>query len=368
LRTAAAQWRACIGDGLTTMATPLVIAIDGMGGDHAPESVIGGLDLVARRMRDVRFLVHGDGARLESLLNVHPAAKAACTVRSAERALGMDVKPSQAMRQGRGSSLWNAIVSVEEGEAAAVVSAGNTGALMAIAMLRLRKMQGIHRPALVASWPTLRGISCVLDVGANVEADATQLVEFAIMGEAFFRAVHGAARPSIGLLNVGSEDEKGHEQIRQAAVLMRESGVELDFRGFVEGDDIGKGTVDVVVTDGFAGNIALKTAEGTARQVGGYLKEALSGGPLARIGALFAYPALRRLKAKMDPGRVNGGVFLGLNGLVVKSHGGADAGSFASAVKVALSMARSSYRTEIETQLAKLAAAPAPTAAAGGAS
>jgi glycerol-3-phosphate acyltransferase PlsX len=347
------------------MASTQVIAIDGMGGDHAPESVIGGLDLLARRTRDVRFLVHGDAARLEHLLAAHSAARAVCTVRPAERALGMDVKPSQAMRQGRGTSLWNAVASVEEGEAAAVVSAGNTGALMAIAMLRLRKMQGIHRPALVASWPTQRGVSCVLDVGANVEADATQLVEFAIMGEAFFRAVHGVERPSIGLLNVGSEDEKGHEEIRQAATLMRVSGVDLDFRGFIEGDDIGKGTVDVVVTDGFTGNIALKTAEGTARQVGGYLKEALTGGPFARLGAVLAYPALQRLKAKMDPGRVNGGVFLGLNGLVVKSHGGADASSFASAVRVALSMARSHYRDEIAGQLAKLASASIPEAAAG---
>ncbi len=352
------------------MATPLLLAIDGMGGDHAPDSVIGGIDLVARRTRDVRFLVHGDAGRLAALLDTHPAAKAVCDVRAAERALGMDVKPAQAMRQGRGSSLWNAVASVEDGEAAAVVSAGNTGALMAIAMLRLRKMQGIHRPALVASWPTIKGVSCVLDVGANVEADATQLVEFAIMGEAFFRAVHGVARPSVGLLNVGSEDEKGHEEIRQAAALMRDSGIDVDYRGFVEGDDIGKGTVDVVVTDGFSGNIALKTAEGTARQVGAYLKEALSGGPLARVGALFAYPALRRLKAKMDPGRVNGGVFLGLNGLVVKSHGGADASSFASAVRVAVSMARSSYRDEIAGQLARLAhaSAPAQAAAAGDAS
>lgn len=345
------------------MAKALVISIDGMGGDHAPASVVGGLDLIAKRGRDIRFLIHGDKAQLDTLLDAHPSAKAISEVRPADRALGMDVKPSQAMRQGRGSSLWNAIASVEDGEAAAIVSAGNTGALMAIAMLRLRKMQGVHRPALVASWPTTRGVSCVLDVGANVEADSTQLVEFAIMGEAFFRAVHGTARPSVGLLNVGSEDEKGHEEIRAASVLIRESGLDLDFRGFVEGDDIGKGTVDVVVTDGFSGNIALKTAEGTARQVGGYLREALTGGPFARLGALLAYPSLQKLKAKMDPGRVNGGVFLGLNGLVVKSHGSADAGSFASAVRVALSMARSSYRDEIVAKLAKLTAPTSPIAA-----
>lgn len=346
------------------MPQSLVLSIDGMGGDHAPQSVVAGLDLVAQSARDVRFVLHGDEGQLAPLLAEHGHARAVTTVRHAERAIGMDVKPSQAMRQGRGTSLWNAVASVEEGEAHAIVSAGNTGALMAISMLRLRKMAGVHRPALVASWPTMRGVSCVLDVGANVQADATQLVEFAIMGEAFYRAVHGVARPSVGLLNVGSEDEKGHEEIRAAATLMRDSGLDLDFRGFVEGDDIGKGTVDVVVTDGFAGNIALKTAEGTARQVGAYLKESLSGSLLGKLGALIAYPALKQLKAKMDPGRVNGGVFLGVNGLVVKSHGGADGPSFASAVRVALSMGRSPYRTEIESKLARLSAAPATAAAA----
>lgn len=345
------------------MPQSLVLSIDGMGGDHAPRSVVAGLDLVARSARDVRFVLHGDQALLAPLLAEHSHARAVTSVRHADRALGMDIKPSQAMRQGRGTSLWNAVASVEQGEAAAIVSAGNTGALMAIAMLRLRKMAGVHRPALVASWPTMRGVSCVLDVGATVEADATQLVEFAIMGEAFFRAVHGAARPSVGLLNVGSEDEKGHEQIRAAATLIRDSGLDLDFRGFVEGDDIGKGTVDVVVTDGFAGNIALKTAEGTARQVGAYLREALSGSLLGKLGALIAYPALKGLKAKMDPGRVNGGVFLGVNGLVVKSHGGADGPSFASAIRVAMSMGRSPYRDEIEAKLARLSAAPAAAVA-----
>jgi phosphate acyltransferase len=207
------------------------------------------------------------------------------------------MKPAQAMRQGRDTSMWNAIAAVEAKEAHAVVSGGNTGALMAIAMLRLRLQEGVHRPALVASWPTAKGFAAVLDVGANVSAEASQLVEFAIMGEAFHRAVYGAARPKVGLLNVGSEDQKGHEEIRAAARLVRAAHVDLDFAGFVEGDDISRGDVDVVVTDGFTGNIALKTAEGTARLVGGFLKEALGSGVLSRLGAVLAYPALRRLKA-----------------------------------------------------------------------
>jgi phosphate acyltransferase len=339
------------------MPNSITIAIDAMGGDHAPESVMAGIEIVAKSRPGVRYQIHGDPARINALLATMPAAKASSTIVPADRAIGMEIKPSQALRQGKGSSMWNAVAAVEEGTANAVVSAGNTGALMAIAMMRLRMMQGVHRPALVASWPTMTGICCVLDVGANVGADARQLVEFAVMGEAFFRAVHGVERPSVGLLNVGAEDQKGHEEIRAAAKLIREANLDLAFHGFVEGDDIGKGTVDVVVTDGFSGNIALKTAEGTARLVGHFLKEALTGGPFAKIGALIAYPALRKLKKRMDPGRVNGGVFLGVNGLVVKSHGGADAAGFAAAVDVAIRMARSAYREEIAAKLAPLASA-----------
>jgi phosphate acyltransferase len=351
------------------MADGLVISIDGMGGDHAPEAVLDGVEIAARKASGARFLIHGPATRLTQMLEHRPAARAASTVCDAEKFVAMDVKPSQALRQGKGTSMWNALVSVENGEAQACVSAGNTGALMAMAMMRLRKMEGVHRPALVASWPTAAGFAAVLDVGANVEADASQLVEFAIMGEAFHRAVRGGSRPKVGLLNVGSEDQKGHEEIRAAARLIREAGVDLDFHGFVEGDDISKGTVDVVVTDGFTGNIALKTAEGTARLVAGFLKEALTGGPLARLGALFALPALKKLRDRMDPRTVNGAVFLGLNGIVVKSHGGTDGLGYAAAVDVAIRMAQSHYREEVAANLSRLAAAAvdaAPVAAAPG--
>jgi glycerol-3-phosphate acyltransferase PlsX len=349
------------------MAQGLVISVDGMGGDHAPASILDGLEIVARRARDTRFLIHGLPEALAPLLAERPAAAAISEIVPAEKTVAMDTKPAAALRQGKGTSMWNALVSVEEGRAQVAVSAGNTGALLAMAMVRLRKMEGVHRPALVASWPTAKGFAAVLDVGATVQADSEQLVEFAIMGEAFHRALYGVARPKVGLLNVGSEDEKGHEEIRAAARLVRDAGVDFDFHGFVEGDDISKGTVDVVVTDGFTGNIALKTAEGTARLVAGFLRESLNSGPIARLGALIAYPALRKLKARMDPRSVNGGVFLGLNGLVVKSHGSADGAGFATAVNIAIRMAQSHFREEVAANLARLSAAQAASAAAPGA-
>lgn len=342
------------------MAESLVLSIDGMGGDHAPDVVVEGVDIAARRSSDARFLIHGDAQRLNALLDRYPQAKAASQVRPAEKAIGMEVKATQALRQGKGSSLWNAIQSVENGEANGIVSAGNTGALFAIAMFRLRKMDGIHRPALATRWPTMKGdYTVMLDVGANVEADGEQLVEFAIMGEAFARAVSGKERPTVGLLNVGAEDQKGHEEIRAAARLIRETGLDLNFHGFVEGDDISKGTVDVIVTDGFTGNIALKAGEGTARLVGQLLREALTGGLMAKLGALIAYPALKQLRTRMDPGTFNGALFLGLNGLVVKSHGSANARGYAAAIGVAEKLARSHYREEIARNIARFAEAAA---------
>ncbi len=342
------------------MADSLVLSVDGMGGDSAPDIVVEGIDIAVRERPGLRFQIHGDADRIGALLERFPRAKAASELVAAERAIGMEIKPSQALRQGKGSSLWNAVAAVEEGRAHAVVSAGNTGAYMAIAMFRLRTMAGVHRPALAARWPAANGgFVVMLDVGANVQADGEQLVEFAIMGEAFQRAVSGKAKPSVALLNVGAEDLKGHEEIRSAAKLVRDAGVDIDFQGFVEGDDISKGTVDVVVTDGFTGNIAIKTGEGTARLVGQLLREALTSSLMAKLGAAIAYPALARLRKRMDPGSFNGAVFLGLNGLVVKSHGSANGPGFASALEVAAKLATSHYREEIADNLARLSAAEA---------
>jgi glycerol-3-phosphate acyltransferase PlsX len=351
------------GDGC--MADGVVLSIDGMGGDSAPDIVVEGVDLHAKNNPGCTFIIHGDPEKLAELLERYPHAKAVSRIAPAEKAIGMEIKPSQALRQGRGSSLFNAVAAVELGEANAVVSAGNTGAFMAIALFRLRAMEGVHRPALASSWPTMKGKAVVLDCGANVEATGEQLVEFAIMGEAFHRAVHGKERPTVGLLNVGSEEQKGHEEIRAAAKLLREAKIDLSFHGFVEGDDLGKGTVDVVVTDGFTGNIALKTAEGTARLVAYFLRDTLKGSFLGMLGALIAAPALRKLRDRMDPSTVNGAVFLGLNGVVVKSHGGATGRGFAAAIDVAARLAKSHYREEIAQNLSRLAKAEEEAAKAG---
>ncbi len=339
------------------MPKPVVISIDAMGGDHGPSVVVPALEIAAKSLPDVRFLVHGDEVALNAELARAPAARAVCAVVHTDKSIAMDEKPAQAMRRGKGSSLWNAVEAIRAGEAAACVSAGNTGALMAISKLILRMSADLERPAIVASWPTMKGISAVLDVGANVESDADQLVEFAIMGAAFHHAVHGSTRPTVGLLNVGSEEQKGHEEVREAHRILQDSPhFDFDYRGFVEGTDIAYGTVDVVVTDGFTGNVALKTAEGLARFFGNEIKQTLTAGPLAMLGALIASGSLKKMKQRLDPGRVNGGPLLGLNGIVVKSHGGADANGFASAVRVAVDLARSDFTAEIDRNLKRLTA------------
>ncbi len=330
-----------------------------MGGDHGPSVVVGGIrDYIDRHGgQDVRFLLHGDEAAISAELNRCKLASDICIIRHTDKVVAMDEKPAQAMRRGKGSSLWNAIEAVKTGEAGAVVSAGNTGALMAISKLILRMAAtGLERPAIVASWPTLKGITAVLDVGANIESDAEQLIEFAIMGEAFHAAVHGVERPSVGLLNVGSEDVKGHEEVREAGQILKNGGLNLNYHGFVEGDDIAKGTVDVVVTDGFTGNIALKTAEGTARFISTLLKEALTSNLQAKLGALIAMPALKQMGARIDPSTVNGGPLLGLNGIVVKSHGGADARGYGNAIRIAVDLARSDYLIKVGANLDRLGA------------
>jgi phosphate acyltransferase len=341
------------------LPNPTTISIDAMGGDHGPSVIAPGIALAVTRMpdRNLRFLVFGDEAQVRAELSRHPAAMAVSEVRHTERVIAMDEKPAQALRRGKGTSLWGAVEAVKTGDAQAALSAGNTGALMAISKLVLRMSGDLDRPAIVASWPTQRGFTAVLDVGANVTSDAAQLVEFAIMGEAFHRAVHGAEHPTIGLLNVGSEDVKGHEEVREAHRLLRETGLGLNYYGFVEGDDIAKGTVDVVVTDGFTGNIALKTAEGTARFVSSAMREAFTSGWQSKLGALIATPALRILKNRLDPSSVNGGPLLGLNGIVVKSHGGTDARGFANAIKVTADLAQSHFSSEIDSNLKRLAAA-----------
>jgi glycerol-3-phosphate acyltransferase PlsX len=348
------------------VSDPLVISIDAMGGDHGPSIVAPGVARAVKSGLAARFLLHGDAATLETALAKLPTIRGMVEIRHADRVIGSDEKPAQAMRRGKGTSMWNAVESVRAGEAAACVSAGNTGALMAISKLALRMAAGMDRPALVASWPTPRGHTAVLDVGANIACDAQRLVEFAIMGAAFHHAVHGSARATVGLLNVGSEEEKGHDEVRGANRLLREMDLDLDYRGFVEGDDIAKGSVDVIVTDGFTGNVALKTAEGLARYFAGELRRTFSSGPFARLGAVIASAALRRMAEQIDPSSINAAPFLGLNGIVVKSHGGADARGFATAIRLAADLARSDFVAQIDRNLRTMTAAMPKTAVEAG--
>jgi glycerol-3-phosphate acyltransferase PlsX len=335
------------------MPEPVRISLDAMGGDIGPAVVVPGAALALERHPDIRFLMVGDEAVLAPLLAAHPKLAAVTEVRHSDVVVRMDDKPTQALRAGRWkSSMWMAIQAVRDGQADAAVSAGNTGALMAMSKVCLKMMDPIERPAIAAIWPTTRGESIVLDVGASIGADAGQLVDMAIMGAAMARIVFDVTRPSVGLLNVGTEEVKGVDFVREANRLLRETELpNLAYHGFVEGTDIGRGTVDVVVTEGFAGNIALKTAEGTARQIATYLRSAMSRTLMAKIGYLFAKKAFDALRDKMDPRKVNGGVFLGLDGIVIKSHGGTDALGFASAIDMAYDMAHHQLMQTIREML-----------------
>ena len=336
------------------MAEGTILSIDAMGGDAAPGVVVDGVAILLEERPDIAVLLHGDETVLAPLVAAHPALSGRCQLVHSDSVITSDMKPSQALRRGKGSSMWNAVEAVKNGEAAAAVSAGNTGALMAISMLILRKMDGVHRPAMTALWPTMRGRTVVLDVGANLEADAAQLVSFAIMGEAYARAALGIEKPSIGILNIGSEEMKGHDEVREAHEWLREAELDMDYRGFVEGNDISKGAVDVVVTDGFTGNVALKAGEGVARMLGNRMREAFTANIMTKLGAVFASGGLKQLRAQMDPSNVNGGVLLGLGGVSVKSHGGTDARGFAQACLLAADLAASHYQDEIIANLLRI--------------
>jgi len=334
------------------MSRPLTIALDAMGGDRGPDMVVAGAAIALERHPELHLILFGDSAVLEPLLARTPKVREKARIVHASVAVAMDDKPSQALRRGRNhSSMWMAIDAVRQGLADVAVSAGNTGALMAMAKVILKTMAGIERPAIAAIWPTLRGESIVLDVGATIGADAGQLVDFAVMGEAMARSLFGLKRPTVGLLNIGVEEIKGVEEVKAAGRILRGAELPIEYAGFVEGDDLGKGTVDVVVTEGFTGNIALKTAEGTARQIGTYLRAAMRRSLLSRIGYVFARGAFDALRDKLDPRTMNGGVFLGLNGVVVKSHGGTDALGFASAIDLAVEMAGNDLVAKIARDL-----------------
>jgi len=324
------------------MEKPVRIALDAMGGDFGPSVVAPGAAMFLERDPNIEFLMFGDENKIAPFLKSHPRLAAVTQVRHTSVSVGMADKPSQALRSGRrNSSMWMAIQAARDGEADCAVSAGNTGALMAMSKICLRTMAQIDRPALAAVWPTLRGRSIVLDVGATIGADAQHYVDLAIMGAAMARSLFEVERPTVGLLNVGVEEVKGIEEVKAASRLLQAIDSPLmDYRGFVEGDDIGRGAVDVVVTEGFTGNIALKTAEGTAKQIRSYLRDALSRNWRTRLGAVLARDAFDQMKARLEPREIRGAVFLGLDGVVIKAHGGVDADGFSGAIEVGANIVR----------------------------
>jgi phosphate acyltransferase len=346
----------------------VVIALDAMGGEQAPDMVVKGADIALVRFPQAEFLFYGSESRIRPLLDKLPKLAAHAVIHHTDELVTDDAKPSIALRGGRNSSMRLAIDAVAAGQAGCVVSAGNTGALMAMAKFVLKMIPGIDRPAIASFMPTLRSESVMLDLGANIECDAENLVQFALLGDVFARTVLGVTQPAVGLLNVGSEDMKGNDAVRGAAERLREPGAPVRFHGFIEGNDIAAGTVDVVVTDGFTGNIALKTIEGTARLYSGFLRAAFRNSLMARLGYVFANRALGKLRQRMDPRRYNGAVFLGIQGICVKSHGSTDALGFANAIGVACDMEINGFLDKLREEILLMSALPAAAGqtAAGG--
>jgi glycerol-3-phosphate acyltransferase PlsX len=339
----------------------VVISVDAMGGDLGPAAVVAGMAICAQSTPAIHFIVHGPEPELLRLVARRPVLAGRTTICHAEGVVTMDDKPSQVMRHGKGTSMWSTIDSVENGQAAAAVSCGNTGALMAVSMLRLRKLPGVNRPAIACLWPSKnpQGYNVMLDVGADIRADPSDLLAYAMMGAAYARDGLSVARPRVGLLNVGTEEHKGRAELKEAGDLLARHAAAggFDYAGFIEGGDLPGSRVDVIVTDGFTGNIALKTGEGTARFVGDSLKDAFSVGIMSRFAALLALRSLRRLQMRIDPRRVNGGVFLGLNGTVVKSHGASDETGVSAAISLAARLALSAFQDRLAARVATAAQA-----------
>jgi phosphate acyltransferase len=349
------------------LSDKVTIALDAMGGDHAPDMVLKGASIALQRFPEAHFLLYGAEGSIKPLLAKLPRLSARTVIHHTDEIITGDARPSAALRTGRRSSMRLAIDAVADGAADCVVSAGNTGALMAMAKFALKMLPGIDRPAMASFFPTRRGESVMLDLGANVECDADNLAEFSVMGSVFAQVLLGLDSPKVGLLNVGSEELKGHEELRTAAAWLRRGGSPINFHGFVEGNDIGSGLVDVVVTDGFTGNVALKAIEGTAKLYTSFVRDAFRTSTFAKIGYLFASGAWTKLRKRVDPRRYNGGVFLGLDGVCVKSHGGTDQLGFAYAIGVAVDLVRYEYKSKLVEGLAKLrlvtSAADAPAEA-----
>jgi len=336
--------------------TGIVLSIDAMGGDRGPSAIVDGMAIAAEKDAGLRFIVHGNKSELETLIARKPVLGGRCDIRHASDVVHMEDKPSQVMRSGKDTSMWSAIESVRAGEATVTVSCGNTGALMAISMVRLRKIEGVNRPAIACLWPSRNphGFNVMLDVGADIRADETDLLHYALMGASYARNGLGLSRPRVGLLNVGTEEFKGRAELKLGAQAIAKAADAANFEyvGFVEGSDIPSDRVDVIVTDGFTGNIALKTGEGTAGLIRDFLSEAFRYSLLSKMAALLAYTSLKRLSKRIDPRRVNGGVFLGLNGTVVKSHGSSDGTGVAAAIKLAAQLSAAGFSERLAARIA----------------
>ncbi len=333
-----------------------IISVDAMGGDLGPAAVVAGLVLSAKANPDIGFILHGRKNELTPLISNSPGLSGRCEIRHADGVVSMEDKPSHVMRHGKDTSMWSTVEAVKSGDAAVAVSCGNTGALMAVSMIRLRKMPGVNRPAIACLWPSraTNGFNVMLDVGADIRADATDLLQYARMGASYARNGLELSHPRVGLLNVGTEENKGRPELKEAFDLIGESSNDgsFEFVGFVEGGDIPSQDVDVIVTDGFTGNVALKTGEGTASLIREFLRQAFKATYLSKVAALLAQASLRRLSKRIDPRRVNGGVFLGLNGTVIKSHGSADATGIAAAVNLAIRLAKIGFTERLAARVA----------------
>lgn len=317
----------------------VVIALDAMGGDKAPRSVIKGAKLSVAKNPNVRFLIYGDYERLDKLIGSSRKLRDKVEIIHTDKKVSPNDKPSQILRTGQQTSMRLAINAVAEKRAECIVSAGNTGALMAMSKLVLKTIPGVNRPAIATMFPTLTGSCVLLDVGANVDCNSDNLFQFAVMGESFARSVMDIERPRVGIINIGLEEIKGNDSVRNAANMLRSSGLPINFIGFVEGADISAGKVDVAVTDGFTGNVALKTAEGLARMILEGLRAGIKRSILGKIGFALMLPVFNNLKKKIDPRKHGGALLLGLNGVVIKAHGNADAIAISNAIKVAYQMA-----------------------------
>ena len=336
------------------MSETLTVSLDVMGGDHGPESVLPAAATALKGNEHIFLRLYGDQTRMVPHLHVLKSYRNRYEIIHTDVAIDNHIKPSQALRSGKNSSMRLAIESVANGQSDCVVSAGNTGALMAMAKLLLKTLPGIQRPAIASVFPTLKGASVVLDLGANIQCNAEHLVQFAVLGSVYARVLRGVERPSVGLLNVGSEDMKGHESLRSAGSILSAVPFPGRYQGFVEGNDIAYGTTDVVVTDGFTGNVALKTAEGVGKLIGQLMRDEFKHSPFAALGYLFCSKALARVKKRIDPRQHNGGIFLGLNGVCVKSHGSADAFSFSQAIHVAVEMAANKFNQRVAAEIEEL--------------